>query len=287
MFLKKAFTLSLVTIVLVLSACSPVIEPPVPEPPNLDESGVLDEGEVLDEVSPENIVTDFYTCHIQRLNPTNPEQPTTPSSDELCGKSKIFTASFIDRLDELTASFGEQGCPYDPILCAQDVPDRFEVKSVWHNAQVTASVLVQTSFENHFILVELLKSEAGWQIDDILCMKEPANVVRAFYTWYLAYTGGQYAEEFHNPLSEKAYQSSPFLSEDLKKKLDEIGASEQGFQFDPFLHAQSFPESFQVEEDQDKILVTLTFGPTSKTKLETKLIETQGKWEINEIIPLK
>jgi hypothetical protein len=281
MYFRNFFTLSLATIALVLSACSPLMETPVQEPPDSDE------GEDMDAVLPEDIVSDFYTCHIQRLNPSTPEEADILLSDDFCNKKEVFSVGFINSLDELAASFDGQVIPYDPILCAQDVPDRFEIASVWHNAPDNANVLIQTSFEDHFVLVELIKSEVDWQINNILCMKDPENVVRAFYTWYLAYTGGQYAEEFHNPLSEKAYQGSPFLSEDLKRKVDEIGASEQGFQFDPFLHAQSIPESFQVEVDGDRVLVTLTFGPTSQIELETKLIETQGKWEINEIIPLK
>jgi len=72
---------------------------------------------------------------------------------------------------------------------------------------------------------------------------EPDEVAQAFYTWYLDYFGDPGTDNFHNPLSEKAYHDSPYLTPSFIGHVDEIVA---GFQnraaYDPFLCAQDIPQ---------------------------------------------
>jgi hypothetical protein len=72
---------------------------------------------------------------------------------------------------------------------------------------------------------------------------EPEEVAQAFYAWYLDYFGEPGTDNFHNPVSEKAYHDSPYLTPSFIGHVDEIVA---GFQdraaYDPFLCAQNIPQ---------------------------------------------
>jgi hypothetical protein len=70
----------------------------------------------------------------------------------------------------------------------------------------------------------------------------PEEVALAFYAWYLDYFGDPGSDNFHNPVSEKAYHDSPYLTPSFIDHVDEIVASFQDrAAYDPFLCAQDIP----------------------------------------------
>jgi hypothetical protein len=72
---------------------------------------------------------------------------------------------------------------------------------------------------------------------------EPEEVAQAFYTWYLEYFGEPGSDNFHNPISEKAYHDSQHLTPSFIGHVDEIVASFQDrAAYDPFLCAQDIPQ---------------------------------------------
>jgi hypothetical protein len=114
--------------------------------------------------SPDRVVEDFYTWYINY--PGNPLVEGAHRSNEL------LTETFVEKIDAIRASFTGGG--YDPVLCAQDVPESFQVGSP-EVADHAASVRVDTSFPGHFFGVELQKLEDVWKIADVECnFPEPA-----------------------------------------------------------------------------------------------------------------
>jgi hypothetical protein len=73
----------------------------------------------------------------------------------------------------------------------------------------------------------------------------PDTVVRAFYDDYLAYIGDPAAGDFRNPLGDKAYHTTPYLTESFVQHIDELldyfHDELGGAGYDPFLCAQAIP----------------------------------------------
>ena len=105
----------------------------------------------------------------------------------------------------------------------------------------------------------------------------PQEVVQAFYTWYLSYPG--------NPLADRAYRSSPYLTPGFMQKLDGILASSQGGGYDPVLCAQDKPERFSTslmnyQPPQALVGVTTSFQGHS---FQVALNNTNGLWKISDV----
>lgn len=81
--------------------------------------------------------------------------------------SPEFAQAVQDRLD----SFESGG--YDPILCAQDLPDAVEIGTITISGD-SAEVMVTTSFSGHNFRVLLAAQDQGWQITDVVCAAEGA-----------------------------------------------------------------------------------------------------------------
>jgi hypothetical protein len=75
----------------------------------------------------------------------------------------------------------------------------------------------------------------------------PAKVSEAFYQWYLTYIGDPASESFKNPLSDKAYHQSEYLTQSFKDHVDEILAGFTGAGYDPFLCAQAVPGEIKAD----------------------------------------
>lgn len=105
---------------------------------------------------PEQVVQDFYTWYLN--------YPGNPLVDRAYRSSKQLSSEFIQFLDDFT----QGGMQYDPVLCAQDVPNRISTAL----AQISgdkATVLVTTSFTNHSFSAELVQVNGDWLINKVLC----------------------------------------------------------------------------------------------------------------------
>jgi hypothetical protein len=70
-------------------------------------------------------------------------------------------------VDAIIASFDDKG-GYDPLLCAQDVPESFTVGEAVVFGD-TATLAVHTSFEGHGFTVALQRVDGLWRVSDVLC----------------------------------------------------------------------------------------------------------------------
>lgn len=157
--------------------------------------------------TPEQVVSEFYEWYIGYSSGAEGKSPLADGAYKTTGS---LTDDFIRQVEEAVASF-DRGAA-DPILCAQDVPSHIVVRQVALEGE-RANVLVETSFANHSLWVELVQADGQWKINNIRPNQaelEPDQVVQAFYEWYLGYVGN--GEQMRNPLVDKAYHSSIWLN---------------------------------------------------------------------------
>lgn len=117
---------------------------------------------------------------------------------------------------------------------------------------------------------------------------EPAEVVRAYYDWYLEYTCDRATHAMRNPLADGAYRSSPYLAPRLIAEVDGLIAGFKGGGFDPFLLAQDVPSEVTVggatiAGDTATVPVTTSFAGHRFTVTLEKA--PAGRWLITAITP--
>lgn len=114
----------------------------------------------------------------------------------------------------------------------------------------------------------------------------PLETVDAFYTWYVGYIQPG-SEQMRNPLADRAYRESPYLSESMIKRVDALLESlkkEMGGGFDPFLLAQDIPQEIEVQPgaQADTVIARMCFGE-SWNELKVSLVEQGGRWLIEDV----
>jgi len=250
-------------------------------------------------MTPEEVVQGFYDWYLGYIGDPASEEMRNPLVDGAYRSSEYLTEDFVQRVDELIASFDKGG--YDPFLCAQDIPRSLTVDVAAVSGDEATVVVHQlwnpgTEYESvRDVKVALRKVDEAWKIADVACgmpesaslMPEgpmpvtPAGAVEGFYGWYL-----WYARSAGNPLADGAYRSSEYLTEEFVQQVDEIIASFDKSGYDPFLCAQDVPESFTlgeaaVSDDQASIVVQTSFEGHAFT---VKLSEADGRWAISDVI---
>lgn len=265
----------------VLSGCSPAPESIAASPSDL---------------APEERVRSFYEWYLGYSG--------NPVTDGAYRSSEHLTGEFVQKVDEIIASFDRGG--YDPFLCAQDVPESFTVGETSVSGD-RAVVPVQTSFEGHAFTVVLLRIDGEWRISDVNCdgsgtslkvtvnvTATPEEVVQGFYNWYLGYIGDRSSGEVRNPLVAEAYRTSEYLAPSFIQQVDEILlASSQKGGYDPFLCAQDIPESFAVGDavvvsgERATVLGHEIWNPgtayESVHDVEVALELIDGQWKITDV----
>lgn len=111
-------------------------------------------------MTPEEVVESFYNW-LQ-------EYPGNPRSDGAYKNSPFLSKSLIQEVDETYAAPALGGA--DPFFCAQDIPEKVYV----YPAEIedgTALVLMETSFANHRLQIELTLIEGDWKIVQIHCRR--------------------------------------------------------------------------------------------------------------------
>ena len=84
-------------------------------------------------------------------------------------RGSIYTSKeFADKVDAIRDSFEFGG--YDPVLCAQDIPERIDFINTVEN-EGTATVTIKEVFGGNekIIEVQLAKTGEDWKITDIIC----------------------------------------------------------------------------------------------------------------------
>lgn len=116
----------------------------------------------------------------------------------------------------------------------------------------------------------------------------PQEVVDGFYAWYLAYLTPDAQGNFANPLVDRAYRGSPFLTADLIASLDRLVAAGD-LRADPLLCAQDLPGGVNadlIRADEETALVALRqyySGMASPRTIAVALVQEDGAWCIDEV----
>ncbi len=115
------------------------------------------------EMSPEKTVEMFYENWI------NYQKFGNPITDRIYRQTELASQGLINRLDHTIDSFGEYG-GFDPVLCAQDIPEEIDFNLVGKDS-LKAIVEVNQNFYGmpKKTLVELSKTNNQWKIDNIVC----------------------------------------------------------------------------------------------------------------------
>ena len=206
--------------------------------------------------------------------------------------SDLLTDSFKQHLDELRAAaeaeFPELGLGYDPLLCAQDVPYHVTPDQALIDGD-TAWLTTRSSFPNHVLVIDLQKTEAGWLISNVACVRSPESTVKAFYTWYLGFMSDR-SSDFVNPLVEGLYRDSEHLSANFiaQVEADLANMGELGG-VDPILLAQDIPVRMEVQEasvvGDEATVVMLRYwgGNPEPSPMVIHLRQENGRWLISSV----
>ena len=229
-------------------------------------------------VAPEQVVEQYYDWYLDYIGDPGTEAFRNPLVDRAYQHSPLLLGSYIGHIDELLD--GSEFIPADPFLCAQDIPVTITTQNAFSDED-QAKVIVRTSFQNHVSTVDLLKKWGQWKISNITCGSSPEGLAYSFYTWYLGYLFKDTKGDFNNPLVDRAYHTSGFLSSNLINQVDELIASNDQGGFDPFLLAQDIPGDFSVDPgvNQGTAVVHLQFGESNTKHL---LIDTT--WEDGNLV---
>ncbi len=204
-------------------------------------------------LTPQQVTENFYNWYLATIGDRSDGSFTNPLVEGLYRDSEYLTADFVARIDETLAGFTKGG--FDPILLAQDIPVSFEVQEPSINDGTATVVVLRTWGGNPDpdpMVVHLVQENGRWLIDNVTPFEVPVTnppvepetpdaVVRAFYDWYLAYIGDPATDNFRNPMVDKAYHDTPYLTESFVGHIDDLLASFEGGGYDPFLCAQAIP----------------------------------------------
>lgn len=176
--------------------------------------------------TPQEAVEQFYAWYLDYAASAN------PLVNRAYRDSPYLHSDLVQALDELL----EEGLFYDPILCAQDIPEEVFITGLIQD-EANASALLNTSFAEHELVVVLTATDERWLITEIACGLTPPAAALAFYIRYINYADA--GSDFRNPLVDGFYRNSPYLTEQLIAEMDE--ALTEGLFYDPFLCAQDLP----------------------------------------------
>lgn len=242
--------------------------------------------------SPEQITEKFYTWYIRCL------EGTVGTEKAPCQWQK---SEYVN--DKLTKNIRGNG--YDPIICAQNLPDTSEGSVVVKDAEISDNKAKATidsiyNWKNNPIEVELERINNQWKIVNLVCppTQAPDYIVGDFYASYINCQGGQveagsslpgyclYGEDYSGSSEElftdlaENYGGSPELIKNIKWA--------QGA--DPILCAQDLPPSIRVKNvnvagDNASVTVIEDFTKPVPIQVDLKLyreFELQS-WQIVNI----
>lgn len=229
--------------------------------------------------SPASIVESFYNWYLGGQGSVLAERSYR--------QSEFLTPLFVQKVDGILDSFTQGG--YDPFLCAQDIPGQVTADPAviaGGEAKIVAHLAWNPGSEYEMVrdLTILLRQVDGqWRIDNVLCGGAPAaeppeRAVAAYYRWYLDYAG--------NPLVDRAYRQSEYLTAGLVEKVDGILDAFEGSGYDPFLCAQDVPESLSAETvagmlAEASVLVRTSFEGHEFT---VALVLVDGRWLLDDVL---
>lgn len=206
-----------------------------------------------------------------------------------------------DALNAELVSFFESEQPRgggDPVLCAQDRPERIMVDVVSESDEA-ATVLVSEYFANNpvpnHVTLGLIYGDR-WQLNRITCDAAPETIAALLYNEFVVYKRFDMANNIERvPLADWSYHPwGRYMAEDLHSELVNIYRSGEARPADPFLCAQDLPERITAtpeSEGGDTVQVRISgaypSGPDTFTSYDLALVEMvrdpNGQWRLTSI----
>lgn len=234
------------------------------------------------ELSPEATVEALYTQYLGYFN-QDVDEPTFP--DEGWYRNyDLLTADFVAAVDAFDA-------PYDPFLCAQNIPTAFAVdEAVIADDGAEASVVVRTNFANyHAFEVALVQQDGAWLVNDVLCdtvERDPVGLVKNFYLVYLSYNDWDGEGEPPNFVVDGTYRVIDFLTNEYVAEIDAMVLDPNNpLPADPLICAQDVPERIDVvdadiDKDQAVVEVETSFA---NHRFAVELVLVDEEWRISGV----
>jgi hypothetical protein len=154
-------------------------------------------------LSPEETVNAFLSEWI--------EYDGNPMVDRIYRENEKLTEEYVLKVDNILDTFDKSG--FDPILCAQDIPEEIIISNTAvKEDKATVSLEQIFSGSSRPIIVNLEKEAGIWKISDIICQEgEGGNDLNAGVSPVIQNTVGDYIRENINELSpEKAVLGGTF-----------------------------------------------------------------------------
>lgn len=117
------------------------------------------------EQDPAGVVKQFYLIFLSYMAWDGEDERPNFFVDQAYNGTPLLSDDFVAELDALRES---RTINYDPIICAQDVPESIDVVEV-EEKDGAAVVTVESSFEGHSFAVELEQDDEAWVITGITC----------------------------------------------------------------------------------------------------------------------
>lgn len=295
---KTSLFLFLLLVGLFVTGCVPTaVDVPIVAPDSSAPGEPADSIVPASDLSPQQVTENFYNWYLSSMADRIDSSFTNPLVAGLYRDSEYLTVDFVARIDEIVAGFENGG--YDPILLAQDIPVGFEVQEPSiHGTEATAVILRYWGGnpDPSPMVVHLVQENGRWLINNVTPFEipatnppaepeTPATVVRAFYDFYLSYIGDPASDNFRNPLVDKAYHDTPYLTESFVQHIDELLAEFGGAGYDPFLCAQDIPVFIEPDVTFERNgMASVVFRSSFPNQLVTVDLRPEDEsWRISNI----
>lgn len=116
--------------------------------------------------SPIGVTTNFYMTYQDCLS--NPPEAAAGQASTYCqANSGLTSQNFVSNLE--TGGVAAAGA--DPILCAQNVPEKITAKSINEETMTSARVSVDVVFGSvtQTNIVDLTNEDGSWKVDNVVC----------------------------------------------------------------------------------------------------------------------
>lgn len=241
------------------------------------------------EAGPAETLQAFYEFYLLSIRGDGQEGMRNPLAEGADQDWTWLTARYKAELADQLAGMQDGG--YDPLLCAQDIPEWVRPEAVFGldyfplgNARVAAS----TSFPNHFLTAEMALVGGRWQLAGVRCAVDPAGMAEAYFIWRM---GREAAAEREPATPGAGAPDEAFLTGNMLAYLEQYEQAGQALEFsghDPVLLAQTIPLAFTLETapaGEDRAEVTMFWNRPEYAHLNLEMVLENGSWKIDAVHP--
>jgi len=113
----------------------------------------------------------------------------------------------------------------------------------------------------------------------------PTQVIEDFYRWYLEFSVRDEKGNFENPLADRAYRDSEYLSEASIEEVDSLLDGMETGSYGPFLCAQDIPQEVRISDSfpEEDAIVMIMESSFEGHKFEVELSPANEQYRISGI----